>query len=207
MVKEIKHPLISCKLSIMRDKNTKDLFFRNCLDEIASLMTSEAFKDLPTVESGEIETPTGCVIPRIRMAKELILAPVLRAGVGMVEGVRKMVPFAKVGYIGMYRDEKTLQPVEYFFKLPNDKDATVVILDPMLATGGSLIAAINAVKAHGYNDIRCICLIAAPEGKKAVEEAYPDIDVFVASIDERLNDVGYILPGLGDAGDRIFGTK
>lgn len=207
MVTEIKHPLISCKLSIMRDKNTKDLEFRNCLDEIASLMTVEAFKDLEIVVDRQVETPTGCFVNRMKTARELILAPVLRAGVGMVEGVRKMIPTAKVGYIGMYRDETTLKPVEYFFKLPQDKDATVVILDPMLATGGSLCAAIESVRQHGYKNIRCICLIAAPEGKEVVEKAYPEIDVYVASIDERLNDVGYILPGLGDAGDRIFGTK
>lgn len=207
MIKVIQHPLIDCKLSIMRDKNTKDLAFRTCLDEIASLMTSEALRDLRTVEAEEYETPTGCTLKRVRLANDIILAPVLRAGTGMVEGVRRMVPNARVGYIGMYRDEETLKPVEYYFKLPNDKEATVIILDPMLATGGSLVAAIDNVKAHGYKNIRCMCLIAAPEGVKVVEEHYPEIDVYVASIDERLNDVGYILPGLGDAGDRIFGTK
>lgn len=208
MIKVIEHPLIKCKLSIMRDKETADLYFRNCLDEITSLMTFEALKDLKICEvEPKYETPTGCTLKRVKLEKHITLAPILRAGTGMVEGVRKMVPNARVGYIGMYRDEKTLKPVEYFFKLPNDKDSTVIILDPMLATGGSLIAAIEDVKAHGYSDIRCICLIAAPEGKAAVEAKFPEIDVYVASVDEKLNDVGYILPGLGDAGDRIFGTK
>lgn len=207
MIKLIQHPLIECKLSIMRNKNSTDLEFRTCLDEIASLMTVEALKDLETVQTREIETPTGAKVMKTKLAKEIILAPVLRAGVGMVEGVRRMVPKARVGYIGMYRNEETLQPVEYYFKLPDIKDATVVILDPMLATGGSITMAIDDVRKHGYTNIRCICLIAAPEGKKFVEERYPDIDVYVAAMDERLNEVGYILPGLGDAGDRIFGTK
>jgi len=208
MIKVVEHPLIKCKLSIMRDKETKDLYFRNCLDEITSLMTFEALKDVKVSERDETYvTPTGVTLKRVKLDKHVILAPILRAGTGMVDGVRKMIPNSRVGYIGMYRDETTLKPVEYFFKMPNDKGATVIILDPMLATGGSLIAAIDSVKAHGFNDIRCICLIAAPEGKAAVEAKYPDIDVFVASIDEKLNDIGYILPGLGDAGDRIFGTK
>lgn len=207
MVKVITNPLIQCKLSIMRDKETCDYNFRSCLEEIASLMTCEVFKDLETVETREIETPTGAKIKKVKLAKPIILAPVLRAGIGMVDGVRKMIPNARVGHIGLYRDEKTLTPVEYYFKLPQEKDATVVILDPMLATGGSIINAISAVKEHGYKDIRCICLIGAPEGKKAVEEAYPDIDIYIAALDDHLNEHGYIMPGLGDAGDRIFGTK
>lgn len=207
MVKVITNPLIRCKLSIMRDKETLDSDFRDCLDEIASLMTCEVFKDLETVETRDIVTPTGAKIKKVKLAKPIILAPVLRAGIGMVDGVRKMIPNARVGHIGLFRDEKTLKPVEYYFKLPPEKNSTVVILDPMLATGGSIIAAIEDVLSHGYKDIRCICLIAAPEGKKAVEKAFPDIDVYVASIDDHLNEKGYIMPGLGDAGDRIFGTK
>jgi len=208
MFKVIDHPLIRCKLSIMRDENTADLYFRNCLDEIASLMTFEALKDLKvTTLDATFRTPTGCTLNKIKLEKHITLAPVLRAGTGMVEGVRKMIPNAHVGYIGMYRDEKTLKPVEYFFKMPNDKDAEVIILDPMCATGGSLVEAIDSVIAHGFHNIRCMCLIAAPEGVKFVESRYPNIDVYVAAIDDKLNDVGYILPGLGDAGDRIFGTK
>lgn len=207
MIKLVKHPLIETKLSIMRNLDTSDFQFRSCLNEIASLMTYEAFKDLETYEAEDITTPTGAVTKKIKLKKHIILAPVLRAGLGMVDGVRSMMPTARVGHIGLYRDEETLKPVEYYFKLPNEKDATIVILDPMLATGGSASAAIDAVRAHGYTDIRLICLIGCPEGKKCLEEKYPDIDVYIAALDERLNEKGYILPGLGDCGDRIFGTK
>nr|AIF26737.1 hypothetical protein [uncultured bacterium fosmid pJB84G2] len=207
MIKLIKHPLIETKLSIMRDKDTPDAAFRTCLNEIASLMTFEVFKDLAVKEGEEFETPTGAKLNRIKLQNHIILAPVLRAGIGMVDGVRAMMPNARVGHIGLYRNEETLKPVEYYFKLPKEKDSLVVILDPMLATGGSASAAIEAVRAHGYSNIRLMCLIGCPEGKKVLEEKYPEIDVYLASIDERLNEKGYILPGLGDAGDRIFGTK
>lgn len=207
MVKVVNHPLIQTKLSIMRDKNTPDVQFALCLNEIASLMTYEVFKDLKVKDGVEIETPTGRKLPKKKLAKHIILAPVLRAGIGMVDGVKKMMPNARIGHIGLYRDETTLKPVEYFFKLPNDKDAIVVILDPMLATGGSAALAIDAVREHGYKNIRLMCLIGAPEGIKLLEEKYPEIDVYLAAADEKLNSKGYILPGLGDAGDRIFGTK
>lgn len=207
MLKLITHPLIQAKLSIMRNEETPDFHFTSCLNEIASLMTYEAFKDLEVVDGKTIKTPTGASIKHKKLKKHIILAPVLRAGIGMVDGVKAMMPNARVGYIGLYRNEETLQPVEYYFKLPNEKDAIVVILDPMLATGGSASAAIDLVRKHGYTNIRLICLIGAPEGVKVIEEKYPEVDLYLAAVDDRLNEKGYIMPGLGDCGDRIFGTK
>jgi uracil phosphoribosyltransferase len=208
MLTIVKHPLIDVKLSIMRDENTKSKEFRENLDEIGSLMTFEVFKDVETFDSDvKIKTPTGAVLPKKKLSQKIILAPILRAGIGMVDGVRNMIPTARIGHIGMFRDEETLEPHEYYFKLPVVDNPLVVIVDPMLATGGSAIAAINAVKKRGYKNIRLMCLVGVPEGVKAVEKAHPDVHIYLAALDDHLNDVGYILPGLGDAGDRIFGTK
>lgn len=203
-----KHPLIDVKLSIMRDSQTKSKEFRESLDEIASLMCYEVFKDIKTYNSEEtFMTPTGVELPRVKLESKIILAPILRAGIGMVDGVRNMIPTARIGHIGMYRNEETLEPVEYYFKLPIVENPLVVVVDPMLATGGSAIAAISAIKKRGYKNIRLMCLVGVPEGVQAVQNAFPDVDIYLASLDEKLNESGYILPGLGDAGDRIFGTK
>ena len=203
-----KHPLIEVKLSIMRDEKTKSKEFRESLDEIASLMCYEIFKDLKVVTSEETyKVPTGVTLHKRKLESKIVLVPILRAGIGMVDGVRNMIPTARIGHIGMYRDEETLEPHEYYYKLPEVENPLIVICDPMLATGGSAIAAINAVKKRGYTNIRLMCLVGAPEGVKAVEEAYPEVPIYLATLDEKLNDKGYILPGLGDAGDRIFGTK
>lgn len=202
------HPLIRVKLSILRNETTKTKEFRENLDEIASLMAYEVFKDVETYESEDLmRTPTGVEMPKTKLVSKIILAPILRAGIGMVDGVRNMIPTARIGHIGMYRNEETLEPVEYYFKLPVVENPLVVVVDPMLATGGSAIAAISAIKKRGYQNIRLMCLVGAPEGVKTVEEAHPDVPIYLASLDEKLNDKGYILPGLGDAGDRIFGTK
>lgn len=203
-----KHPLIEVKLSIMRDEKTKSKEFRESLDEIASLMCYEIFKDLKVVTSEETyKVPTGVTLHKRKLESKIVLVPILRAGIGMVDGVRNMIPTARIGHIGMYRDEETLEPHEYYYKLPEVENPLIVICDPMLATGGSAIAAINAIKKRGYTNIRLMCLVGAPEGVKAVEEAYPEVPIYLATLDEKLNDKGYILPGLGDAGDRIFGTK
>lgn len=208
MVKVIDHPLIKVKLAIMRDEKTKSKEFRENLDEIASLMCFEVFKDINIHKIDETyTTPTGAVLPKIKLDYKIILAPILRAGIGMVDGVRNMIPTARIGHIGMYRDEKTLQPHEYYFKLPQVDNPLVVVCDPMLATGGSAIAAIDAIKKRGYKNIRLMCLVGCPEGVKTFTEAHPDVDLYIAAIDSHLNDKGYIMPGLGDAGDRIFGTK
>ena len=208
MLKIIKHPLIDTKLSIMRDEKTKTKEFRENLDEIASLMCFEVFKDLKVVESDNCYlTPTGAKLPMIKLENKIILAPILRAGLGMVDGIKNMLPTAKIGHIGMYRDEETLEPHEYYFKLPVVENPLVIIVDPMLATGGGAIAAIDAVLKRGYKNIRLMCLVGAPEGVKVVEDKYPNIPIYLAALDEKLNEKGYIIPGLGDAGDRIFGTK
>ena len=205
----VKHPLIDLKLSRLRDERTNAKDFRDQLNEIASFMCFEVFKDLETYDSQEetIKTPTGCILPKKKLTKKIIIAPILRAGIGLCDGIKNMVPTARIGHIGMYRDEKTLQPVEYYFKLPDIKNALVVIVDPMLATGGSAVAAIKSCKKRGYNDIRLMCLVGVPEGIKAVEKEFPDVHIYLAAVDEKLNEEGYIIPGLGDAGDRIFGTK
>lgn len=209
MVTVVDHPLIKVKLSIMRDEKTKSKEFRESLDEIASLMCYEVFKDIGTHEKDDeaFYTPTGSKLNKIKLNYRIILAPILRAGIGMVDGVRNMIPTARIGHIGMYRDEETLVPHEYYFKLPKVDNPLVVICDPMLATGGSAIAAIDAVKKRNYKNIRLMCLVGCPEGVKAVTEAHPDVDIYIAAIDSHLNENGYIIPGLGDAGDRIFGTK
>lgn len=208
MLTIVKHPLIDCKLSIMRDETTKSKEFRESLNEIASFMCFEVFKDITTHEGKETYmTPTGVELHRVKLDCKIILAPILRAGIGMCDGVKAMIPTARIGHIGMYRDEETLIPHEYYFKLPVVENPLVVIVDPMLATGGSAIAAINACKKRGYHNIRLMCLVGVPEGVEAVEKAHPDVHIYLASLDEKLNEKGYILPGLGDAGDRIFGTK
>lgn len=208
MVKVVDHPLIKVKLAIMRDEKTVSKEFRESLDEIASLMCFEVFKDIGTHEIEEtFNTPTGVTLNKIKLNHKIILAPILRAGIGMVDGVRNMIPTARIGHIGMYRDEETLEPHEYYFKLPIAEDPLVVVCDPMLATGGSAIAAIDAIKKRGYKNIRLMCLVGCPTGVEAVTTAHPDVDLYIASIDSHLNENGYIIPGLGDAGDRIFGTK
>ena len=208
MVKVVDHPLIQVKLNIMRDERTKSKEFRENLDEIASLMCFEVFRDLKVHEEKEtITTPTGAVLPKLKLDYKIILAPILRAGIGMVDGVRNMIPTARIGHIGMYRDEETMIPHEYYFKLPVVDNPLVVICDPMLATGGSACAAISAVKQRGYKNIRLMCLVGVQEGIDAVTKAHQDVDIYIAAIDEKLNEKCYILPGLGDAGDRIFGTK
>lgn len=207
MLHIVKHPLIETKLNMMRDKNTSCKDFRNLLDEISSLMTYEVFKDVELVSLSEkIETPTGCVVDKVKLAYDPVIVPILRAGIGMSQGVCNMLPAAKIGHIGLYRDEKTLKPVEYFCKLPNVNNPLVVLCDPMLATGGSASDAISMLKKKGFKNIRLLCLVGAPEGVKKVQELHPDVEIFLASLDEKLNEKGYIVPGLGDAGDRIFGT-
>ena len=208
MLTIVKHPLIETKLSIMRDESTKTKEFRESLNEIAAFMCFEVFKDLKTYDGNETYmTPTGIRLHRKKLEQKIIVAPILRAGIGFCDGIKSMIPTARIGHIGMFRDEETLKPVEYFFKLPVVENPLVLIVDPMLATGGSAVAAISACKKRGYNNIRLMCLVGVPEGVKAVEEAHPDVHIYLASLDEKLNEKGYILPGLGDAGDRIFGTK
>ena len=201
------HPLIQHKLSIMRDKNTGSKEFRELLDEISMLMAYESTRDLPT-EEVTIETPIMPCKTRVLSGKKLGVVPILRAGLGMLDGVLQIIPAAKVGHIGLYRDPETLEPVEYYCKLPTDvQDRDLIVLDPMLATGGSASAAITFIKQRGCKRIRMMNLIAAPEGIARVQKDHPDVDIYVACVDEKLNDHGYIIPGLGDAGDRLFGTK
>ena len=206
MVTVLNHPLITHKLAIMRDEKTCTKDFSQQLDEIASLMAYEVSRDLP-VKDVEVKTPMA-VCKTQMLAKDVILVPILRAGMGMTQGIRNLIPTAKVGFIGLYRNEETLEPVEYFAKFPkNLDDAIVMVLDPMLATGGSSSAALDMIKKRGAKNIKLVCLVGAPEGVKYVEEHHPDVDIYMAALDEKLNDIGYIVPGLGDAGDRIFGTK
>ncbi|MDM8157048.1 uracil phosphoribosyltransferase [Amedibacillus dolichus] len=206
MVNVIKHPLITHKLTQMRKAETGTKDFRQNLDEIAGLMAYEITRDLP-LKPVRVTTPVA-PCDTYELAKPIILVPILRAGLGMVNGICTLIPIAKVAHIGLYRDEQTLQPHTYFEKYPkNIKDATVIIVDPMLATGGSAIAAIDMVKKQGAQDIRLANLVAAPEGVQAVEEAHPDVDIYLAALDDHLDAHGYIVPGLGDCGDRIFGTK
>lgn len=203
----VDHPLIRHKLTIMRRKNTPSKDFRELLDEISMLMGYEITRNLP-LEDIEIETPI-CKTTAKRIAgKKLAIVPILRAGLGMVDGLLRLVPVARVGHIGLYRDPETHEPVEYYCKMPPDIDQRlVIIVDPMLATGGSAADAITMVKARGAKNVMLMCLIAAPEGVAKVQAAHPDVDIYAASLDEHLNDHAYIVPGLGDAGDRIFGTK
>lgn len=207
MAQIINHPLIDHKMTILRKKETSSMEFRQVVNEIAALMAYEVTRDLET-EEVSIETPIAPTKGKMILGKKVGIVPILRAGLGMVEGFLTIVPAARVGHIGMYRDPKTLKPVTYYSKLPKDvSQRLMIIVDPMLATGGSLIEAINELKRNGATQIRAVNLLAAPEGIKAVEEAHPDVDIYVAAVDERLNEHGYIVPGLGDAGDRLFGTK
>ena len=201
------HPLIQHKLSIMRNKDTGCKEFRELLDEISMLMVYEVTRDLPT-EEVTIETPIMAAKFNMLAGKPIGIIPILRAGLGMVDGILQLIPNAKVGHVGLYRDPETLEPVEYYCKLPEDAEhRELFVLDPMLATGGSAAAAIGFLKKRGCNNIRLINLIAAPEGIARVQKEHPDVDIYVAALDEKLNDHGYIIPGLGDAGDRLFGTK
>lgn len=203
----ISHPLIQHKLSILRREDTSTKDFRELVNEIAMLMGYEVSRDLP-LEEVEIQTPITKTTQKQLSGKKLAIVPILRAGIGMVDGFLSLVPAAKVGHIGMYRDEETLKPVEYLVKLPEDIDQRqIFVVDPMLATGGSAILAVNSLKKRGAANIKFVCLVAAPEGVKKLQEAHPDIDIYTASLDEKLNEHGYIVPGLGDAGDRLFGTK
>ena len=202
----IDHPLVQHKLSIMRNKDTSTLKFRELLKEIAMFMGYEITRDFP-LEYEEIETPLMKMnAPKIS-GKKVVIAPILRAGLGMVDGLLSLIPSARVGHIGMYRDEETCQPVFYYYKMPAGKERVVIVTDPMLATGGSACDAISRLKNDGYTHIRLMCLVASPKGVKAVTENHPDVDIYLAALDEGLNEKNYILPGLGDAGDRIFGTK
>ena len=206
MLKVLEHPLITHKLTQMRRKECGTKDFRANLDELAGLMAYEITRDLP-LRDVEIETPVSPYTTS-ELAKDIVLVPILRAGLGMVNGICNLIPTVKIAHIGLYRDEETLEPHTYFEKYPkNVKDAVVMIVDPMLATGGSANAAISMVKKQGAKNIRLVCIVGAPEGVKAVEKEHPDVDIYLASLDEKLNEHGYIVPGLGDAGDRIFGTK
>ena len=203
----IDHPLVQHKLSYLRDTKTGSKEFRELVSELAMLLTYEATRDLP-LEETTVHTPVADAKCYVLAGKKLGIVPILRAGLGMVEGMMSLVPAAKVGHIGMYRDPNTLQPVDYYCKLPADaSERDMLIVDPMLATGGSAVEGINVVKRAGCKNIKLVCLIAAPEGIQVVQKAHPDVDIFVASVDQCLNDHGYIVPGLGDAGDRLFGTK
>ncbi len=207
VVEIVDHPLIQHKISLLRDRNTGTKEFRDLVSEIAMLLCYEATRDLPTAEV-EGETPVALARTKVLAGRKLALVPILRAGLGMVDGMLNLIPAAKVGHIGMYRNEETLGPVEYYCKLPNDiNEREVFVLDPMLATGGSACDAIGQIKKRGAKHIKFIGLVAAPQGLKALHEAHPDVDIYVGALDEKLNDNGYIVPGLGDAGDRIFGTK
>ncbi len=204
----LEHPLIQHKLTWLRDKSTGPKEFRSLVEEIATLMAYEATRGLP-LEEVEVETPLQKTLGRAIVGKKLALIPILRAGLGMVEGIMRLVPHAKIGHIGLYRDHDTLQPVEYYFKVPDDlTERDILLLDPMLATGGSAAAAVNFLKARGARSksIKLLCLLAAPEGIEAMRKNDPEVDVFTASVDDCLNEKGYIMPGLGDAGDRLFGT-
>ena len=203
----IDHPLVQHKISMLRKKTTGTNEFRTLVEEIATLMGYEALRDLP-LEDVEVETPIETCMTPMLAGKKLAIVPILRAGLGMVNGVLSLVPSAKIGHIGLYRDEETHEPHEYFCKLPNPiEQRTIVVTDPMLATGGSAIAAIQMLKNRGVKNIRFMCIIAAPEGVKKLHEAHPDVQIYVGHLDRELNENAYICPGLGDAGDRIFGTK
>jgi len=203
----INHPLIQHKLTIMRDKNTSTKDFRELLNEISMLMAYEVTRDLP-LEDIEVETPICKCIGKQVAGRKIGLIPILRAGLGMVDGFMRVVPSVKVGHVGLYRDPETHEPVEYYCKLPADAtERDLVIVDPMLATGGSASACIGFMKARGCNSIKLMCLIGCPEGVARIQQDHPDVDIYIAQIDEKLNEHAYIVPGLGDAGDRIFGTK
>lgn len=203
----VDHPLVQHKLTLMRDKNCGTKDFRQLLEEISMLMAYEVTRELPLKEI-EIETPVAKCTSKVIAGKKLGIVPILRAGLGMVDGVMRLVPAARVGHIGLYRDPETHMPVEYYCKLPTDvAERDLIVVDPMLATGGSSIAAINFIKKRGCKSITLMCLVGCPEGVKALQEAHPDVNLYIVAIDEKLNESKYIIPGLGDAGDRLFGTK
>ncbi|PBB06407.1 uracil phosphoribosyltransferase [Salimicrobium humidisoli] len=202
------HPLIQHKLTYIRKKETGTKDFRELVDEVATLMAFEITRDLP-VEEVDIQTPVvDDAKAKVLSGKKVGLVPILRAGLGMVDGMVNMIPAAKIGHVGLYRDPETLKPVEYYVKMPSDiSERELIVLDPMLATGGSAIEAIHSLKKRGAKQIRLMCLVAAPEGVKLMQEAHPDVDIYLAALDEKLDEKGYIVPGLGDAGDRLYGTK
>src|SRR5699024_2897905 len=201
------HPLIKHKLTYIRNKRTGAKEFKELVSEVSMLMAYEVTRDME-LEEIEIETPMTKMNSEVLAGKKLGLVPILRAGLGMVEGMLSLLPAAKVGHVGLYRDPETFEPIEYYCKLPQDIDERkLIVLDPMIATGGSVIADIKALKERGANNIKLVCLIAAPEGLKVIQDAHPDVDIYLANIDEKLNEDAYIVPGLGDAGDRLFGTK
>ena len=202
----IDHPMVQHKLSIMRDKQTSTNKFRQLLQEISMLMGYEVTRDFPLMYE-EIETPLQTMSAPKIAGKKVVIAPILRAGLGMVDGLLSLIPSARVGHIGMYRDEETCKPMFYYYKMPEHKERLVIVTDPMLATGGSACDAIERLKKDGFHHIRLMCLVASPQGVKAVRDNHPDVDIYLAALDEGLNEKNYILPGLGDAGDRIFGTK
>ena len=203
----VEHPLIQHKLAVLRDRNTSKKIFREVVDEITMLLAYEATRDLP-LEPIEIETPLERTTAYVVSGKKLVLVPILRAGLGMVEAMLRLMPAVRVGHIGLYRDHDTLQPVEYYFKIPSDPEARdFIILDPMLATGGSAAAAVQLLKDHGAARVRLVSLVAAPEGVRTLLDRHPDVQIIAAALDRQLNEHGYILPGLGDAGDRLFGTR
>lgn len=202
----VDHPLIDHKLTIIRDEKTGTKDFRQAINEVGGLMAYEITRDLPT-EEVDVKTPI-CVTTAKVLSKEVVIVPILRAGIGMVDGIHNLIPTAKIGHVGMYRDEETLVPTEYYAKFPAEMpDSAVLLVDPMIATGGSVVMAIEAIKKRGAKDIRLVGLVAAPEGVKKITDAHPDVDIYIAALDEKLNEVGYIVPGLGDCGDRLFGTK
>lgn len=201
------HPLIQHKLSLIRDEKTGSKEFRQLVEEVSMLMAYEVTRDFPLQEI-DVKTPVAIAKSKVLSGRKVGLVPILRAGLGMVDGMLRLIPAAKVGHVGLYRDPETLLPVEYYCKLPPDiAERDLIVIDPMLATGGSAAAAITFLKERGAKNIKLMCLIAAPEGVQAVQNAHADVDIFVAAVDERLDDHGYIIPGLGDAGDRLFGTK
>jgi uracil phosphoribosyltransferase len=203
----IDHPLIQHKLTYIRDENTSSKDFRDLIEEVASLMAYEVTRDMP-LEETEVQTPVAKATTKVLAGRKIGIIPILRAGLGMASGILRLIPVAKVGHIGVYRDPETLQPVEYYCKLPSDlAERDLILVDPMLATGGSAVASIGFLKEHGARNIKFMCLIAAPEGIARVQSEHPEIDIFTAAIDGHLNSHGYIIPGLGDAGDRLFGTK
>ena len=206
-VQVMDHPLIQHKMSYIRDENTSTKEFRELVDEVGMLMAYEVTRDL-SLEDVNVKTPVQETTAKRLSGKKLGLVPILRAGLGMQEGILKLIPSARVGHIGLYRDPETLEAVEYYAKFPGDiEDRDIFVIDPMLATGASSVEAITAIKKHGATKIRFICLIAAPEGVEVLKEAHPDVDIYIAALDEKLNEKSYIVPGLGDAGDRLFGTR
>lgn len=203
----IDHPLVQHKIAFIRDSETGPKEFRELVDEVSLLMAYEVTRDLP-LTSVQVQTPVAEAKCQVIAGKKIGIVPILRAGLGMVSGMLRLIPAARIGHIGVYRDPNTLQPVEYYCKLPKDiNERELIVVDPMLATGGSAIATIRFIKEHGGRSIKFMCLIAAPEGIKALQSAHPDVDIFAAAVDDHLNEHGYIVPGLGDAGDRLFGTK